>query len=367
MININQPILGEEERKEVDSIIKSGYLTTGAREGGPKVREFEGALAKYLGVKHVVAVNSGTSALYASLIALGIGHRDKVLVPSFTFLATANAVLMTGAKPVFVDVRKDYNIDPNDLKKRISKDCKAVIPVHLYGYPAKIDEINEIAEKNGLAVIEDACQSIGATFHGKQTGTIGRAGCFSFYPSKVITCGEGGAIATNDDEVYDNLRMVRNHGMVEGYDSAVMGANLRMPEIEAGIARIQLGKLNNFLEARRRNARNLSNLLEDTSGYIIPEEEDGLLSNWYLYTVAVSKSRDKIVDTLYKKGVGAIVYYKTPINKTPLYSKLGYAAIALPNTYWAADHALCLPIHPKVSQSDIELIAKSFKEAIKAV
>jgi len=145
MININQPILGEEERREVDSIIKSGYLTTGAREGGPKVREFEGSLAKYLGVKHVVAINSGTSALYASLIALGIGHRDKVLVPSFTFLATANAVLMTGAKPVFVDVRKDYNMDPNDLKKRISKDCKAVIPVHLYGYPAKIDEINEIA------------------------------------------------------------------------------------------------------------------------------------------------------------------------------------------------------------------------------
>ncbi|MBM3897487.1 MAG: DegT/DnrJ/EryC1/StrS family aminotransferase [Thaumarchaeota archaeon] len=366
MININQPILGEEERKEVDSIIKSGYLTSGVREGGPKVREFEGSLAKYLRAKHVVAVNSGTSALYASLMASGIGHEDEVLVPSFTFLATANAVLMTGAKPVFVDIRKDYNMDPNDLKKRISKTSRAVIPVHLYGYPAKIDEINEVAEKHDLAVIEDACQSLGATFHGKQTGTLGTAGCFSFYPSKIITCGEGGAIATNDDEVYDRLLMVRNHGMVKGYDSKVMGANLRMPEIEAAIAKTQLSKLDGFLEARRRNAKALAELLENGQGYELPEEEDGLLSNWYLYTVAVSKSRDAVIDALHERGVGAAVYYKTPINKTPLYSKLGYANVALPNTYWAAEHSLCLPVHPRVSKEDIAIIAKSFKEVVKA-
>jgi dTDP-4-amino-4,6-dideoxygalactose transaminase len=366
MISINQPILGDEERKEVDSIIKSGYLTSGAKEGGPKVREFEASLAKYLGAKHVVAVNSGTSALYASLMACGIEYGDEVLVPSFTFLATANAVLMTGAKPVFVDIGKDYNMDPDDLKKRISKGCKAVIPVHLYGYPAKMDEIAEIAEKNDFAIIEDACQSLGATFHGKQTGTLGKAGCFSFYPSKVITCGEGGAVATNDDEVYDKLLMVRNHGMVHGYDSKVMGANLRMPEIEASIARIQLSKLSSFLETRRRNAKALTDLLADGDGYELPEEQDGLLSNWYLYTVAVSKSRDAIIDALQKKGIGAAVYYKTPINKTPLYSRLGYGSITLPNTYWAADHALCLPVHPKVSRDDIALIAKGFKEAVRA-
>ncbi len=366
MIKINQPILGDEEREEVDSIIKSGYLTTGAREGGPKVREFEGSLAKYLGAKHAVAVNSGTSALYASLMALGVGHGDKVLIPAFTFLATANAVLMTGARPVFVDIRKDYNMDPDDLKRRIGKGCKAVIPVHLYGYPAKMDEINEIANKGNLAVIEDACQSLGATFHGRQTGTLGKAGCFSFYPSKVITCGEGGAIATNDDEVHDKLLMVRNHGMVKGYDSEVMGANLRMPEIEAAIAKIQLGKLNSFLETRRRNAKMLSTFLSNGDGYELPEERDGLVSNWYLYTVAVLRSRDNIIDILLEKGVGSAVYYKTPINKTPLYSGLGYADLALPNTYWATEHTMCLPVHPKVSQADIELIAQSFKEAVKA-
>lgn len=365
MININQPILGDEERKEVDAIIKSGYLTTGAREGGPRVRAFEDALARYLGAKHVVAVNSGTSALYASLLAVGIKHGDEVLVPSFTFLATANAVLMAGAKPVFVDIGRDYNIDLGDLKKRISKTSKAVIPVHLYGYPAKIHEIKEIADKNNLAVVEDACQSLGATFHGKQTGTFGSAGCFSFYPSKVITCGEGGAIATNDDNLYDQLLMIRNHGMVKSYDSAVLGANLRMPEIQAGIARIQLRKLNDFLAVRRKNAKMLSDLLEGDE-YKIPEEEDGVLSNWYLYTVMVSESRDAIVDYLHKKGVGAVVYYETPINKTPLYSKLGYSNMPLPNTYWAADHVLCLPVHPKVSESDIQLITKSFKNAIKS-
>ncbi len=365
MIPINHPILGEEERREVEAVLKSAHLTTAAREGGPKVRSFEESLAKFLGTKHVVAVNSGTSALYASLLALGIGHGDKVLVPSFTFLATANAVLMTGARPVFVDIANDYNMNPEDLKRKITKDCKAVIPVHLYGYPAKVDEIIEISEKNGLAVVEDAAQSLGATFHGRQTGTFGDAGCFSFYPSKVITCGEGGAVATNDDKLYDNLLMARNHGMVHGYDSKVLGSNLRMPEMEAAIARIQLGRLGEFLTIRKRNALMLSELLGNADDYRIPEEVDGVLSNWYLYTVAVSNSRDAIEQSLQKKGVGAVAYYKIPVNKTPLYAGMGYSDLALPKTYWAAEHVLCLPVHPKVSKSDVELIAKSFRDAVK--
>jgi dTDP-4-amino-4,6-dideoxygalactose transaminase len=365
MIPINQPIIGDEERREVETVLKSAYLTTGAREGGPKVRAFEESLAKFLGAKHVVAVNSGTSALYASLLALGIGRGDKVLVPSFTFLATANAVLMTGAVPVFVDIADDYNMDPADLKRKITKGCKAVIPVHLYGYPAKIDEIIEIARKNDLAIVEDAAQSLGATFHGKQTGTFGDTGCFSFYPSKVITCGEGGAVATNDDKLHDNLLMVRNHGMVHGYDSRVLGSNLRMPEMEAAIARIQLARLGEFLTIRRRNARMLSELLGSADDYRIPEEVDGLLSNWYLYTVAVSNSRDAIEHSLQKKGVEAVAYYKTPVNRTPLYAGMGYSDLALPKTHWAADHVLCLPVHPKVSESDVVLIAKSFRDAVR--
>lgn len=365
MIPINQPIIGDEEQREVEAVLKSAHLTSGAREGGPKVRAFEESLAKFLEAKHVVAVNSGTSALYASLLALGIGHGDKVLVPSFTFLATANAVMMTGARPIFVDIANDYNMDPEDLKRKITKDCKAVIPVHLYGYPAKIDEIVGIAEKNGLATVEDAAQSLGATFHGKQTGTFGDTGCFSFYPSKVITCGEGGAVATNDDRLYDNLLMVRNHGTFHGYDSRVPGSNLRMPEMESAIARIQLGRLGEFLTVRRRNARMLSELLGSANSYRIPEEVDGVLCNWYLYTVAVSNSRDAIEQSLLKKGVGAVAYYKTPVNKTPLYAGMGYADLVLPRTYWATDHVLCLPVHPKVSESDVELIAKNFRDAVK--
>lgn len=365
MIHINQPIIGEEERREVDSVLKTANLTTGAREGGPKVKEFENALATFLGAKHAVAVNSGTSALYASLLAAGVKPNDKVLVPSFTFIATANAVLMTGARPLFVDIGDDYNMDPADLKRKIDKNCKAIIPVHLYGYPARIDEINEIAEKHRLSVIEDACQSLGATFMGKQTGTLGLAGCFSFYPSKVITCGEGGAVATNDDAIYENLLMTRNHGMVRGYDSRILGANLRMPEMEAAIARVQLGRLTDFIAARRRNARTLSQMLDGGEGYRLPEERDGVVSNWYLYTVAVTDHRDKIVDVLHSKQVGAAVYYSTPVNRTPLYAGMGYSNEPLSKTHWAADHVISIPVHPKVSESDVELIAGAFKDATK--
>ena len=201
--------------------------------------------------------------MHAALLALDIKTGDEVLLPSFTFVATANAVVATGAKPVFVDINiKDYTIDLYDLKKKISTKSKAIIPVHLYGHPADLNELNEIANQYSIYIIEDACQSLGSTYKNKQTGTFGTMGCFSMYASKVLTAGEGGAIVTNEDKIADTLKMIRNHGMVEGYDTRLLGLNYRLPELSAAIAKIQMRKLKTILDRRRRNSILLSNLLE---------------------------------------------------------------------------------------------------------
>ena len=234
MIPINQPWIGEEEKREVLSVLDENALTSAAKDGGKRVQALERLLKDYLKVQNVIAVNSGTAALYSALLALGIGQGDEVLLPSFTFVATANSVVAAGAKPVFVDInREDYTIDIADLKTKITKKSKAIIPVHLYGHPADMDEISEIAYAHSLDIIEDACQSLGSLYRNAQTGTLGKLGCFSFYASKVLTAGEGGAVATNDDNLANKIKMIRNHGMVEGYDTRVLGLNLRLPELSA--------------------------------------------------------------------------------------------------------------------------------------
>jgi len=366
MIPINKPWIGEEEKREVANVLEENALTTAARDGGKRVRDFESQMRNYLGIKHVMAVNSGTAALHAALLALDIEQGDEVLLPSFTFVATANAVVAAGAKPVFVDVRKDdYTIDVSDLKNKIDKKSKVIMPVHLYGHPADIDEINEIADKHSLEVIEDACQSLGSTYKRKQTGTFGIMGCFSMYASKVITAGEGGAIATNDDKIADKIKMIRNHGMVEGYDTRVLGLNMRLPELSAAVAKMQMQKLDKMLQLRRRNAELLSKLLFPSAknGIKIPQETADKKFNWYLYTVAFQKYRDKIKDRLVKNNVGATVYYSPPAHKTPYYMKVAQRT-SLPATDWCADHVLSLPVHPQVSEADIDHIAGSLKAAL---
>lgn len=243
MIPINKPWIGEEEEEEVLRVLEESALTSPSRDGGKRVREFESLAKNYLNVKHVIAVNSGTAALHAALLAAGIKQGDEVLLPSFTFVATANAILAVGAKPVFVDVKRDdFTMDTTDLESKITSHTKAVIPVHLYGHPCDMDIIIELATKNSIHIIEDACQSLGSSYRKKQTGTLGSLGCFSLYASKVLTSGEGGAIATNDDQLADTLKMIRNHGMVEGYDTRVFGLNFRLPEISAAIAKMQMQK-----------------------------------------------------------------------------------------------------------------------------
>lgn len=352
-VPVNAPLLGKEEIAEVNAILREGTLTSAANHGGKNVQEFEEQVCSFIKSKYAVAINSGTAALQAALYALDVKPGDEVLLPSFTFVATANSVVAVGAKPVFVDIKKDnYTMDPEDLRKKITKKTKAIMPVHLYGNVAYIDEILEIARKHNLDVIEDAAQSMGSTYKGKQTGTFAELGCFSTYAAKVMTSGEGGAIVTSNKKLYEKLLMIRNHGMVHGYDTRVLGLNLRLPEINAAIAKIQMKKLPSFLQKRQKNAKILTELLSKSSVTLpIPRKHEKV--NWYLYTIA-SKLRDKISKELNAGGIGATVYYGIPVHKTPYYNQ----KTKLPNTEWAAKMVLSLPVQPMVTKSHLQTTAR---------
>jgi len=358
-IPINIPIVGKEEIIAVTSILKNGALTSAANLGGKHVQNFEKSVASFVNSKYAVAVNSGTAALQAALYALDIKKGDEVLVPSFTFVATANAVVSTGAKPVFVDILKEnYTIDPDDLEKKITKKTRAIIPVHLYGNVAHIERLREISKKYNIPIIEDSAQSLGSTYKGKHTGTFFEMGCYSMYPAKVMTSGEGGFIVTNNKNLHDKLLMIRNHGMVHGYDTRIFGLNLRLPEINAAIATVQMKKLPKFLKSRKNNAKLLSKLISDLK-VTLPIERKNENVNWYLYTISTNK-RNILLKKLNEKGIGAASYYPTPIHKTPFYK----LKIKLPVTDWASSHVLSIPIHPNVTQKNIEFIAKTMNEIL---
>ena len=355
-IPVNMPLVGKEEISEVAAVIKKGALTSAAKDGGANVQEFEKLVCSFLKSKYAIAVNSGTAALQASLYALNIKSGDEVLLPSFTFVATANSVVSVGAKPVFVDIRRDnFTIDTDDLRKKITKKTKAIMPVHLYGNVAYIDEISEIAQKHHIPIIEDACQSLGSSYRGKQTGTFSELGCFSLYAAKVMTSGEGGIISTSDEKLRDKLLMIRNHGMVYGYDTRILGLNLRLPEINAAIAKVQMKKLPGFLKKRENNARILTELLSGAD-VTLPAPRKQEKVNWYLYTIS-SKNRDKISKILNENDIGATVYYGTPIHKTPYYDKKK----SLPITEWAAKSVLSLPVQPQVTHKHLQTTAKIIK------
>ncbi|MDE1828963.1 MAG: DegT/DnrJ/EryC1/StrS family aminotransferase [Thaumarchaeota archaeon] len=359
-IPINIPVIGKEEIKEVRSILTEKSLTTAANAGGKRVQEFENLLTSYTGSRYAIAVNSGTAALQAALYALDIKNGDEVLIPSFTFVATANAVVSVGAKPVFVDITpRNYTMDPEDLRKKITKKSKAIIPVHLYGNFAYMSEISELAKKHNLDVIEDAAQSLGTTYKNKQSGTFSRLGCFSMYAAKVVTAGEGGAIVTNEKGLFEKLRKIRNHGMLHGYDTQILGLNLRLPEISAAIAKVQMKKLPTLLKKREKNAKMLTELLDDLD-IVLPTERLGVKVNWYLYTIS-TKNRDKLAKELNSKGIGATAYYSIPTHKTPFYNR----KTNLPVTDWAASSVLSLPVHPLVTENNLHYISKIMHQAIR--
>ncbi|MDO8123839.1 MAG: DegT/DnrJ/EryC1/StrS family aminotransferase, partial [Candidatus Hermodarchaeota archaeon] len=259
----NLPILGAEEIAAVTEVLESGMLTHKSGSG-TFVRRFEEAFAKFVGAKHVIAMNSGTAALHAALLAFDVKAGDEVIAPPFSFIATTNMVLLNGAKVVFADISPDnFNLDPAKVEAAITPKTRAILPVHLYGHPADMDPLVELAQKHGVRIIEDAAQAHGSKYKGRDVGTIGDVGCFSLYPSKVITTGEGGLLTTNDDELAETLRQIRTHGEIRPYEYVQLGHNYRLPELQAAIGVEQMKRLPDFLEKRKKNAEHLTSHLAD--------------------------------------------------------------------------------------------------------
>jgi dTDP-4-amino-4,6-dideoxygalactose transaminase len=358
MIPINAPLIGNEEIEAVTQVLKSGILTH-ALGAGPMVTKFEKAFAKYAEAKHAIAVNSGTAALHLAMAGTGIKSKDEVILPSFTFVATAEAIVMVGAKPVFVDIDPEtYNISPQKIENAITKKTKAIVPVDLYGLPVDMQPIREIADKHSLIIIEDAAQAHGATYKGKPMGKFADVTCWSLYATKNITTGEGGLITTNNEEVAERIRIMRSHGEKEKYKSTMLGYNYRMPEIEAAIGLVQLQKLHKFLAKRRQNAKKLTEKLAGSRNLQLPKEPKDCKHGWYLYTVrlknASENERNKVLEELRRKGIGAEAYYVNPVHLMTYYRKFG--KYKLPETEKASKQVFSLPVHPSVTEEQINYI-----------
>ena len=357
MIPIAKPLLGDEEINAVAAVLQSGMIAEGER-----VREFENKFAEYIGVEHAVAVNSGTSALHAALLAHNIGNGDEVITTSFSFIATANSILFTGAKPVFADIEYDtFNIDTDDILEKITPKTRGLMPVHLYGHPAEMKAIMEIAQDHNLVIIEDACQAHGATYDNRKAGAFG-TGAFSFYPTKNMTTSEGGMITTHDSKVAERARMIRSHGSKQRYLHEMIGYNLRMTDISAAIGLVQLGKLDGFTQMRQRNAKILSDGLRDVDGITVPVVRDGCGHVFHQYTIRAEK-RDELSTVLNNSGIGTGTYYPIPIHKQPVYRELGYND-ELPACEQAAREALSLPVHPAVLKDELTMIIEGIKNGI---
>ncbi len=352
MIPIAKPILGAEEMRAVEEVIASGNLAQGG-----KVHELETEFAEYIGVGHAVAVNSGTAALHIALLSCGIKSGDEVITTPFSFISTANSIIHAGARPVFVDIEEDtFNIDPDAISERITSRTKAVMPVHLYGHPADMKPVMEVAEEYGLAVIEDACQAHGALYDGRKVGSFG-AGAFSFYPTKNMTTGEGGMITTDDGEVAELARMTRSHGSKQRYVHEICGYNMRMTDIGAAIGMVQLGNLDEWNGRRIENAKTLNAGLKDLRGLITPVTRNGCKHVFHQYTIRITgeakTGRDKVAELLGSNGIGTSIYYPIPIHKQPYYMDMGYDD-TLPAAEQASSEVLSIPVHPSVEKHDLE-------------
>ncbi|MEE1336617.1 DegT/DnrJ/EryC1/StrS family aminotransferase [Methanobrevibacter sp.] len=358
-VPIAKPIIGEEEIENVVEVLKSGMIAQ-----GPKVEEFEQEFADWVGAEYGIAVNSGTAALHVALLSCDIGPGDEVITTPFTFIASGNSIVYTGAEPVFADIDlKTYTLNPDSLEDLITENTKAIMPVQLYGQSANMDKINKIAEKYGLIVIEDAAQAHGATFNGQKVGSIGDISCFSFYPTKNMTTSEGGIITTDDEDLADNARMFRAHGATVRYHHDAIGYNFRMTDISAAIGLAQLDKIDEFNDKRIANAAYLNEGLKDVDGVITPYCADGSKHVYHQYTIMVEKGdRDDWVDIINDCGVGTGIHYPIPLYNQPIYRTLGFEGYC-PNAEFAADNVISLPVHPSLTQEDLDLVIKAVKTA----
>ena len=325
---------------------------------GEDVARFEEEFAAFCGTRYAVGVDCGLSALELSLRALGIGPGDEVIVPAHTFIATAAAVTFAGARPVLVDVNPDtYNIDVGQIEAAITPRTRGIIPVHLYGLPAEMDAILEIADRHGLVVVEDACQAHGAIYKGQRVGSLGHAGAFSFYPTKNLGgCGDGGIVVTNDEEVAERIRAMRNCGQREKYQHRLVPFNHRLDTLQAAILRVKLRYLEDWIEARRRNAALYTELLAG-SGIVTPTEVAYSRHVYHLYVVRTPR-RDALRAYLREEGIGTAIHYPIPIHLQPFYANNGFHRGQFPVTEQLCDEILSLPMFPEMTVEQVQYVAE---------
>lgn len=357
MIPIARPDLGQEEIDAVADVIRSGIIAQ-----GPRVKELEAAWSEYCGVKHTIAVANGTLGLMAIFDQLGIAAGDEVITVSHTFAATANAILSTGAVPVFVDIEPDtYLINAKLIEAAITSRTRAIVPVHLFGLVADMDMIMAIADRHGLAVVEDACQAHGATFRGRKAGSFGH-GAFSLYATKNMTTAEGGFITTNDDALADRLRLYRNQGMRTRYQFEMLGYNYRMTDLNAAIGLVQLGKLDRNTARRQAIAAAYDEGFADLP-VRTPAVPDGRTHVYHQYTLDVGPERDAIIELIRAGGVGADIYYPIPVHRQAYIQERGLHA-ELPVTDGAAGHTIALPMYPAMTADDRATVIEVVRGAV---
>lgn len=361
----------ENDVEAVTKIIKRGTYWT----AGPEIEEFERVVANYVGVKYGVSFNSGTSALHAALLAYEIKQGDEVIVPSFTFIATANAPLFVGAKPVFADIEDStFGLDPNDVERKITRRTKAIMPIHYGGLPCRIKELRKIAQEYNLLLIEDAAESLGASVDGRKVGSFGDAAMFSFCGNKVITTGEGGIIVTNSSEIYERLKLIRSHGRLESepyfmstktLDYIMLGYNWRISSITAALGLAQMKKLDRIIEMRRKNAEYITSKLSKIDEVKVPQPPEGYFHVYQMYTIRVKGGRgvrDALKDHLAKKGIMSKVYFE-PVHLTHFYrEKFGFKGGELPVTERLSSEVLTLPLYPTMTIEEMDYIIESIKE-----
>jgi len=331
---------------------------------------FETEFAKYCNRKFCVGVNSGTDALFLGLLSLGIGPQDEVIVPAFTYIATSLAVTYTGARPVFVDIDQDsYNIDVNKIEAAITKKTKGIIPVHLYGQPTHMKPLLDIARKYNLKIIEDTAQAHGAKYRisadkWQIAGNMGDIGCFSFYPTKNLGAfGDGGAVVTDDENIYKKLLMLRDYGRKSRYEHIILGYNSRLDTVQATILRIKLEHLDKWNALRQKNAKIYTDKLKGIKDVVVPFEADYGQHVYHIYAIRV-KGRDRVIEELTKEGIGVLVHYPIPLHLQEVYKTLGYKSGDFPVAEKVAKEVISLPMYPHMPENQIEFVAKTLKKII---
>ena len=367
-VELSKPFVDQEC---LDAMVRAA--SSGKHILQDECKSFEAEFAAYVGTKHAVLTNSGTSAIFLVLKALGVNQGDEVLVPSFTAFPTIEPIFHVGAIPVFCEVGDDYTVDVFDLEKRVTEKTKAILPVHLYGYPANIGRILEVGSRYGIPVVEDACQAHGSEFDGRKVGSFGIAGCFSFYPSKNMTVfGDGGILTTNDDQLAERIKMLRNHGRKARYDHEMVGYNLRFNEAQAAVGRVQLRHLYDFNAARRQHAETYQMLLSD-SPLVLPGEDSTQRRHVYhLFVVRLenpedkpTETRDRLKEFLKEKGIGTEIHYPIPghlqSGTKAEFERLGLPVQSLPKTERYCNGILSLPMHPQLKPDEIRYVADNVR------